>query len=391
MLIRREPQRFDARPDALDAAIARCPNLPAVFLIWPQEGAPYVGRTAQLKRRLDRLLGPRQSPSRLLHLRHVARKVEYFPYASRLEANLILYELARRHFPADYGRRLKLPQPAYIRLILSNPFPRTQVTTRLAAGLSVQFGPFRTRAAAERFEAGFLDFFQLRRCQEDLNPSSEHPGCIYGEMNKCLRPCQKVVTVEEYATESQRVAAFLHSRGKSLADSLEAARDRMSELLEFEEAARLHKRLQAVLALAETRGELAADVDQLSGAAVVHSTEAESVDLWFLNKGTWVGGQSLSLRAAEGKPVPLDRRLREMISRLPEPPRSALRERQEHLAILAGWFYSSWRDGEWVPFESWAAPPYRKLVNAVHHVAKTFFGPGRPPAPAPPAGPNHSP
>jgi hypothetical protein len=46
-----------------------------------------------------------------------------------------------------------------------------------------------------------------------------------------------------------------------------------------------------------------------------------------------------------------------------------LRERQEYLALLARWYYSSWRDGEWLPFESYDDIPYRKLVNAVSRVA----------------------
>ena len=46
-----------------------------------------------------------------------------------------------------------------------------------------------------------------------------------------------------------------------------------------------------------------------------------------------------------------------------------LAERQEHLALLARWGYSSWRDGEWLPLESWSRIPYRRLVNMVHRVA----------------------
>jgi hypothetical protein len=46
-----------------------------------------------------------------------------------------------------------------------------------------------------------------------------------------------------------------------------------------------------------------------------------------------------------------------------------LRERQEHLALLARWYYSSWREGEWVGFEDFEHIPYRKLVHAVSRVA----------------------
>ncbi|MCC6341931.1 MAG: hypothetical protein IT166_07025 [Bryobacterales bacterium] len=371
MILSTPPVTHEFDETQVDSAVAACPNVPAVFLVWPREGSPYLARTALLHRRLMRLLAPRGHASRLLHLRPVARRIEYWICGSRLESSLLLYSLARRYFPQDYARILKLRQSSYVKLILSNPFPRTQVTTRLSGADSLHYGPFSSRAAAENFENGFLDFFQLRRCQEDLQPSSDHPGCVYGEMNKCLRPCQRIVSVEEYASEAGRVAGFLRSDGVTLLDSLRAARDRWSEELQFEEAARMHKRIEKAAAILQLRGELATDIQRLCGVAVTPAADGDAVGLWFLLDGSWRHGHSLSLRVEEGRPIPLDRRLKELASALPAVPRAPLRERQDHLSLLAAWFYSSWRDGEWVPFSEPAAIPYRKLVNAIHRVARS--------------------
>ena len=66
--------------------------------------------------------------------------------------------------------------------------------------------------------------------------------------------------------------------------------------------------------------------------------------------------------------VSLDQRLRESIAtrewRTPGP-----KERQEHLALLARWYYSSWREGEWVGFESPEHAPFRRLVRLISRVA----------------------
>ena len=43
-------------------------------------------------------------------------------------------------------------------------------------------------------------------------------------------------------------------------------------------------------------------------------------------------------------------------------------ERQEHLALLARWHYSSWSDGEWIGFHALDQVPYRKLVRAISRV-----------------------
>ncbi len=362
----------------LDERIAQIPNQPAVFLLWPREGDPYLARTALLRRRLLRLLKERDKPSRLLNLRHTVRRIEYRLTGSALESSMVMYDLARRHFPATYLELVKLRMPTYVKLVLTNAFPRSQLTTRLGRAAAVYCGPFRCRASAERFESQFLDLFQIRRCQEDLTPSPEHPGCMYGEMGMCLRPCQQAVGRDEYLHEAGRARDFLSSGGHSLADAMERARERYSEEMLFEEAARQHKRLEKVREVLKLRDEMARDIDRLHGVAVTASAAPDAVELWMVREGYWQGPRRLSLEVRDGKPAPLDAKLRELLAG-PEFRRLVVRERQEYLALLARWFYSSWRDGEWIPIESYENPPYRKLAHAVSRVARR----DPPPGPAP--------
>ncbi len=362
---------LEIAPDlaGLDQALDALPNAPAVFLLWPREGEPYLARTAQLRRRLLRLLRERERSSRLLNLRHAAARVEYWLTASRLESSWRMYELARRHFPRTYLDLLKLRMPPYLKITLGNRFPRSQVTTQISGGQAFYFGPFRTRAAAERFQSEFLDLFQMRRCDEDLEPSAEHPGCIYGEMGMCLRPCQLVVREDEYRHEIARVTEFLSTGGSAMLEGIAAARDRLSAELSFEEAARQHKRLEKVQEVLRLRDELARDLGRMNGVAVVPSTEADAVDLWFFHEGWRQTPQRFSFQVVEGRSVSLDAKIRELVAGL-EPRAGGARERQEHMALLARWFYSSWRDGEWIAFDSLEDPPYRKLVRAISRVSQ---------------------
>src|SRR5258708_1441084 len=216
----REP--LTASPSDLESV----PDRPAVFLLWASEGAPYLARTALLRRRLKRLISERDRISRVLNRRGVAERIEYWLTGSQLESSLVHLELAQRHFPEDWPRITRLRPPALLRLTLDNPFPRTMITTRLGRGLF--YGPFASRAAAERFEGELLDLFQIRRCEENLTPSPDHPGCMYGEMNRCLRPCQQAVSPDEHRSEAARGEQFLSTRGASLQETHESARDRAS-------------------------------------------------------------------------------------------------------------------------------------------------------------------
>ena len=349
---------------AASGDLSTLPEGQAVYLIRPREGRPYLGRTNILRRRMTRLFAKWK-------LAEVASQIDYWLTASRLEQWMLSYELAIEIFPDDYERVLRLPKPAYLKLVLANPFPRTQITTRLVGAQNVFFGPFQTRASADQFEAQLLDLFQLRRCQEELSPSPGHPGCIYGEMQRCLRPCQQAVTGEEYASEATRVGDFLATRGQETLDRTAMMRDRASQSLEFEQAAQLHARHDKIAVVARQPGELAGSAAQLCGIAVTASTEPEAVMLWFLREGLWLAPVLFSLAPIVDKPASLDLRLRELIAALaPLPPRVSLTHRERSLSLLAKWFYSSWRDGEWLGVENFQAVPYRKLVNAIHRVAK---------------------
>jgi excinuclease ABC subunit C len=354
---------------ALNETLEQAPSGPAVFLLWPRHGEPHLAKTTVLRRRLLRLLRERETPSRLLNLRDTLARVEYWLTGSKLESSVRMYQLAREHFPKTYLDVLRLRMPPYVKVILTNDFPRSQITTHLGRAPAVYFGPFRTRVSAELFESQFLDLFQMRRCQEDLAPSPAHPGCIYGEMGMCLRPCQQVVSVEEYGHEVNRVIEFLRSDGRSLVDVATATRDRFSADLDFEQAARQHKRIEKIQEVLGLRDELARDVDRLNGVAVTASVEPQAVELWFVLQGAWQPPQRLTFEVVEGKPVSLDQKLREAVGTL-APLTQTMRERQEYLALLARWYYSSWRDGEWFAFDSLKNLPYRKLVHAISRVAQ---------------------
>jgi hypothetical protein len=69
-------------------------------------------------------------------------------------------------------------------------------------------------------------------------------------------------------------------------------------------------------------------------------------------------------------PASLETRLRELLTPIVlDSSRDG--HQAENLAVFARWYYSSWRDGDWV---AWTAPGqagYRKLARAVIKLAKT--------------------
>ncbi len=208
-------QRIEFVPDHDSELFAAAPASAAVFVLRGEEGSePYVSKTSNLRRRLQRLLGAVEGQTRKLNLRDRVRWVEWTPAGSDFEASFLLYRRCAANFRKTYDKRLRLRFAPLIKLILDNPYPRATVTTRIGSVKSnaQYFGPFPSRVAAEKFGNDSLDLFKMRRCVDDLHPDPAFPGCIYSEMKMCLAPCFKGCTDEAYAAEVERVQEFLPER-----------------------------------------------------------------------------------------------------------------------------------------------------------------------------------
>ena len=190
-------------------------------------------------------------------------------------------------------------------------------------------------------------------------------------MNRCLRPCQTVVSIEEYGAEAARVEQFLRTGGASLKEPSEQARDRASAEMQFEEAERLHQRTARIAEVQAAAGELPRTLDRLAGVAVLPSAIPDAIDLWFLIGAHWQSPRRLMLTEIAGAGQSMDRRLRDIVATLE--PQGA--PNLEHLAILTRWYTSTWRDGEWIDIEWPTKFPYRKIVNAIARVAQSAVKP----------------
>ena len=358
------------------------PAAPAVFALrgTDQAAEPYVSKTANLRRRLQRLLAPAESQSKRLNLRDRVAAIEYSLTGSDFESMLLLYRLLRQEFPRSYQKRLRLHAPSLIRFNLENAYPRAYVTNKLGrlSSRSVYYGPFRSRAVAEKFMNDSLDLFKIRRCTFELHPDPAYPGCVYSEMKMCLAPCFKGCTDEAYAAEVARVQTFFDSGGESLLRELEAERDRLSGAMEFEAAAQQHAKITKLKSILATADEISGRLDQLDAVIIQPSAGPGSVALFRFREGAFAGPHQFSVEADE----PLESRLRSALEQLPEWRARSATQFSEELAILKRWYYRTHKSGEIVFANARRELPVRRIANAIGRVHRGE----KPPADAEEAG-----
>ena len=429
------------RPEDADAILRSVPAGPGVFALRGERDSdqPYLTRAADLRRRLRRLLAPpeaiddqgRPVLSKRLNLRERVRSIEWTITGSEFESLLVLYCATRTFFSAEEARRrLRLHTPYFLRITMTHQHPRVYVTNKLSArALPELFGPFPSRAVAERYCDAVLDLFKLRRCHEDLQVSPDHPGCAYGEMKKCMEPCKGACTAEAYAAEAEAVRAFFATRGESMLADIVKLRDAASENMDFEAAASHHKQWEKVRAAALLADELVRPVADLRAVVLQQAAKRdegegrEDAATFLLEHGRLVGPERLStlgVRAVREQTavgsslfaqplmlaaVPLDEPAGELASQELTEPVSALSpedraratiarleqrateantvdatERCDYLALFRRWYYrpEKQRAGEVFlpnPDGSW---PIRRILNGA---ARVVLGP---PAELPP-------
>lgn len=374
---------------------------PAVFALRGADEAaePYVSKTANLRKRLQRLLAPPESQSKRLNLRERTAKIEYSLTGSDFESVLLLYRTLRQEFPDTYQKRLRLRAAPVVRFNLENEYPRAYVTTRIGklSGRSLFYGPFRSRAVAEKFLNDSLDLFKMRRCTFDLNPDPSFPGCVYSEMKMCLAPCFKGCTDEAYAAEVARVQEYFDSGGQSLLRELEAERERLSAELDFEAAAGQHAKIAKIKGILSACDDICGRLDRLDAVIIQPSAEAKSVSLCCFHGGELSGPVSLTMEEEVEKSADLQEQTDQIPAEKPQEPAAPSRREivtthnmesrirdvleslvsggshsaqrfSEELAILKRWYYRSHKVGEIFFANDRGELPLRRIARGATRV-----------------------
>jgi excinuclease UvrABC nuclease subunit len=363
------------------------PPTPAVCLIEPRDenAEPFLIRTQNLQRRLQRLLGPVDPASKRLNLSDFARGIRYRLTGSPFEQTLTYYQHAKQLFPKRYRDMMRLRPAAVLKVNLRNAYPRCYVTRRIAVDEAGEptggayYGPFPSRKFAQAFAERVLDLFKVRRCQIKIRRDPAFPGCLYSEMKMCLAPCFAGCSKEEYDVEVNRLVQFLETSGGSMRSTIEEEREKASEQLDFERAAALHKKVEKLDEVLRGRPELTRRIQNLDAVILQPATEEQTIGVYRINGGRLTDPFFLRFAEIAGQPRSAEHIFREQFESQSTASNGDL---GEHLWLVARWFYSNPREGEiFFREKDW---PYRRILRACSRLlAPKTSEPESNPAPRP--------
>lgn len=264
----------------------------------------YVGKAVNLKNRVRSYFQSSRGHGAKVRAM-VARVVDFdiMLCQTNLEALMLESNLIKLHRPY-YNILLKDDkQYPFVRIDLTQPFPRVELVRRTQQDGAKYFGPYIGATTVREVLDLLRQIFPLRTCTLRLPDGKTHRPCIQYEIGNCLAPCAQKCTPEEYHQVVQRVIAFLNGHNDSVIallreQMLEAARD-----MQYERAGVLRDRLLSVEQLQEKQRAVKPGGGDQDAIAVAQDGLDAMVQVLRMRGGQILGGTSHTLERAGDDPA----------------------------------------------------------------------------------------
>ena len=268
------------------------PNRPGVYLMKDARGnVLYVGKASVLPNRLRTYFGsPANLPGKIRRMLGQLADFECIVTDSEAEALILENTLIKRYRPR-YNARLKDDKTyPYLKIDLSEEFPRVYITRRVAKDGARYFGPFATAGSVRQTMDLVKRLFPYRSCTKVITGNDPRP-CLEYYINRCVAPCTGYASREKYADVIQQVIMFVEGNTEAVTQDLQQDMERAAESLEFERAAVLRDRMHSIERVAEEQ-RIKVDANRVSQMDVIALAQASNetwVEVFFIRHGKLIG------------------------------------------------------------------------------------------------------
>lgn len=220
--------------------ILNFPECPGVYLMKDStDQLLYIGKAINIKNRVKSyfLESSDNRPNIPFLLRKVA-KIEWIATNNENEALILEANLIRKYQPR-YNVDLRDDKHyPYLKVTVSEPFPRLLVVRKVENDGAVYFGPYSDVTAMRRLVSFAKRIFLIRDCKHTLPTNKIKRPCINFSIKRCSAPCVNKITEEEYKENVNNLIKFFNGKRKDILQKLEEKMKEASSKLLFEEAAK---------------------------------------------------------------------------------------------------------------------------------------------------------
>ena len=286
--------------------LKKLPNQPGVYIMRDEyDTIIYVGKAINLHNRVRsyfrKIVGRGPQIDRMVQ--QIAR-FEYIVTDSELEALVLENNLIKENSPR-YNTMLKDDKTyPYIKVTVSEEFPRILFSRLMKKDKSKYFGPFTSAAAVKDTIELINKIYGLRTCNRVLprDIGVDRP-CLNFHMGRCSAPCDGRITKEEYAERIQGALDFLEGNYSPIIKDLTEKMEAASEELNFEKAATYRDLLASVKQVAQKQKMTDADMEDKDILAIAADENDAVVQVFFVRDGRLIGREHFYMTHVSENPT----------------------------------------------------------------------------------------
>lgn len=233
----------------IEEELKKLPNKPGVYIMKDKnDNVIYVGKAVVLKNRVRSYFRKTNKTDRIKKMVSLIDHFEYIVVGNEDEALVLECNLIKKYRP-KYNVLLKDDKTyPYICIDIKADYPNVFITRRVLNNGAKYFGPYPSSGSAREMINFIKEKFQIRQCKKFKY--NDRP-CLNYHIKKCLAPCQGYVSKEEYKKQIDQIMMLLEGKTDNIIKSAKQEMEEYSKNLEFEKAASVRDRIQAIERITE--------------------------------------------------------------------------------------------------------------------------------------------
>ncbi|HCC04486.1 MAG TPA: excinuclease ABC subunit C [Clostridiales bacterium] len=228
----------------IEEELKKLPKEPGVYLMKDKDDKIiYVGKAVNLKNRVSSYFRKTNKTDRILKMVSLIDHFEYIVVSNEAEALILECNLIKENRP-KYNVLLKDDKTyPYIKVDVKSDFPNVVITRRLINDGSKYFGPYANSGAAKEMVDFIKQKYKIRQCR---NFKSNTRACLNYHIKRCLAPCIGLISKDDYKKQIDEIIDLLDGKTDKILKDLKKQMDKASKEYNFEEAAYIRDRMQAI-------------------------------------------------------------------------------------------------------------------------------------------------
>ena len=280
--------------------VSHLPTSPGVYL-WRDKYKRiiYVGKAINLRNRVRSYVrhDANRAPKVTAMMKY-AVDVETIQTKTEMEALILENTLIKEHHP-KYNIMLRDDKTyPYVKITVQEDFPRVFMTRRLLRDGAKYFGPFTDVGAVHETIKLLRQSFPLRTCRS----MKVGRPCLQYHMHRCQAPCVGYVSKEEYKSYIDQIIQLFEGKAIPLLDDIKKEMEEAAEAMEFERAAILRDRLQAVDKIQEKQRMVTQKANDIDVLGFAMDDRLACLQLLFIRSGRLLGRENYFVQNEGDRP-----------------------------------------------------------------------------------------